>query len=73
MARVDPGQGEIVPKPLPQTELDLIEHYAGTRFNGDFWRTVNVQRVLRQLIGHIKWQDSRIQGFEDSRGKEVKI
>jgi len=41
--------------PLTQTQLRLIEHYSNTRFNGEFWGCVNVRRVIRALLGQIKY------------------
>lgn len=53
--------------PLTTTQLRLIDHYSNTRFDCEFWVKPNVRNVIRQLLEHIKYQDSRIQGFEGNR------
>jgi lipopolysaccharide biosynthesis protein len=52
---------EIEPGQLSEKDLKHIEHMADTRFNCNFWGAVSVKRAIKQLLMHIKYQESKIQ------------
>lgn len=45
--------------PLTKTQLRLIDHFSNRRFDCEFWASVNVRRVIRQLLKHIKYLEDR--------------
>ena len=58
---------KITAKKLSESDLKHIEHMVDTRFNCNFWGAASVKRAIKQLLMHIKYQDTRIQGKEGEK------
>ena len=48
--------------PLTEKQIAHIEAMADTRFNGEFWGCVNMRWVVKKLVGHIRWMETRNRG-----------